>query len=405
MRSVWRTLGIMETTDEVSIKKAYAKKAAACHPEDNPDDFQLLHDAYLIALEHAHRYEQKHDSETTRPDTGNASAAKHTPVSLRFLGAHTAEASPKENEPDTGDTPVRPALTFPSPASAEYGTPRPSDGTPPKSMRIPAFSFPETRPLVPGQEHASGHGNTPHGRGEPTSPKPLFHFPHTQENRDEPPEQYAGEHTRGHTAQQETTPSVAFPKNAWQQPPSPQNPASQTTEELPTAQHLPRASSTMAARESIGASYNTALTELRLGTARKMILDLLEKTRKSFPKSTRSSPWEYVFAFPEFALVREDTDFLVELQAFLSKKTLPTGIWPALAEHYPADGYRQPEEGTASTSPQPHAPRVGICQPEASFLFNEISKIVAKNLNNARAQDTDSTSWRTRIKTIFTRKQ
>lgn len=46
----FEVLGI-ERTDEVKkIKRAYAAKAKECHPEEYPEEFQILHDAYEEAL-------------------------------------------------------------------------------------------------------------------------------------------------------------------------------------------------------------------------------------------------------------------------------------------------------------------------------------------------------------------
>lgn len=49
--NIWDELGIVHTTDVRKIKKAYAKKVAICHPEDHPEEFQKLRNAYERALE------------------------------------------------------------------------------------------------------------------------------------------------------------------------------------------------------------------------------------------------------------------------------------------------------------------------------------------------------------------
>ena len=51
--SVWEILGIDKTNDIRAIKKAYAKKVKTCHPEDDPDGFRLLQEAYRKAMEYA----------------------------------------------------------------------------------------------------------------------------------------------------------------------------------------------------------------------------------------------------------------------------------------------------------------------------------------------------------------
>lgn len=52
---VWELLGMEPTTDERSIKKAYAARVKTCHMEDAPEEWKRLHDAYKEALSKAKR--------------------------------------------------------------------------------------------------------------------------------------------------------------------------------------------------------------------------------------------------------------------------------------------------------------------------------------------------------------
>ncbi|MDE7231851.1 MAG: J domain-containing protein, partial [Lachnospiraceae bacterium] len=50
---IWKTLGIAPTTDKRSIRRAYAAKTRELHPEEKPEEFRQLHDAYQEALGYA----------------------------------------------------------------------------------------------------------------------------------------------------------------------------------------------------------------------------------------------------------------------------------------------------------------------------------------------------------------
>lgn len=50
---IWNELEIDPTDDQRAIKRAYAKKSRQCHPEEKPEEFKRLHEAYSRALEMA----------------------------------------------------------------------------------------------------------------------------------------------------------------------------------------------------------------------------------------------------------------------------------------------------------------------------------------------------------------
>lgn len=53
--TIWAILGIGPTTDTRIIRSAYAEKCRMYHPEEHPEAFQRLNDAYRIALDSARR--------------------------------------------------------------------------------------------------------------------------------------------------------------------------------------------------------------------------------------------------------------------------------------------------------------------------------------------------------------
>ena len=53
MDSIWNILGLEPTREKSAIKRAYAKKTQSCHPEDDPEGFMRLRDAYQAAMDYA----------------------------------------------------------------------------------------------------------------------------------------------------------------------------------------------------------------------------------------------------------------------------------------------------------------------------------------------------------------
>ena len=49
----WKVLGIEPTKDKTEIKRAFTKLAHGTNPEDDPEAYSILHEAYRAALDHA----------------------------------------------------------------------------------------------------------------------------------------------------------------------------------------------------------------------------------------------------------------------------------------------------------------------------------------------------------------
>lgn len=71
--NIWDILEIEPTTDIFTIKKAYAAAAKKCHPEEKPDEFRLLQNAYRIALKYAEgtKVNENIVSENSNTEAGN----------------------------------------------------------------------------------------------------------------------------------------------------------------------------------------------------------------------------------------------------------------------------------------------------------------------------------------------
>ncbi|WP_439472093.1 hypothetical protein [Brevundimonas sp.] len=53
--SIWSTLGVEPTNDEREVRRAYARRLKEVHPEDDPEGFQALREAYERAVDMARR--------------------------------------------------------------------------------------------------------------------------------------------------------------------------------------------------------------------------------------------------------------------------------------------------------------------------------------------------------------
>ena len=59
MDTIWTALGLEPTKDVSAIKRAYAEKAKTCHPEEDPEGFLQLRQAYQTALAYAEGTEEE----------------------------------------------------------------------------------------------------------------------------------------------------------------------------------------------------------------------------------------------------------------------------------------------------------------------------------------------------------
>lgn len=57
--TIWDILGIPSTTNQKEIKHAYAKCAKKVHPEEHPEEFMRLNEAYRLALQYAKSMQKK----------------------------------------------------------------------------------------------------------------------------------------------------------------------------------------------------------------------------------------------------------------------------------------------------------------------------------------------------------
>lgn len=126
MSDIWAVLGIEPTTDKRRIKKAYAEAVKTCHPEEHPEEFKQLYEAYQAALNSlsadnrasrgvsAETLQQTLHSETSQhkalPSEVSRQEAQHPgilhseslhPETLRPEMQHSETQRPKMQHPET----------------------------------------------------------------------------------------------------------------------------------------------------------------------------------------------------------------------------------------------------------------------------------------------------------------
>ncbi len=82
-------LGIEPTTEKKTIKRAYAAKSREFHPEEHPEEFQRIHDAYEEALAWAERNagrgeEPQMPEEPRRMEMGAAEQEKQRNLNMEY---------------------------------------------------------------------------------------------------------------------------------------------------------------------------------------------------------------------------------------------------------------------------------------------------------------------------------
>lgn len=94
--SIWEVLGIDKTEDDKAIKKAYAKKLRIYHPEEDPEGFQRLREAYDLALKYAKS--KKVTTSVLMDDSGSRQDETQMPAVVGALSG--VENAISEVEPD-----------------------------------------------------------------------------------------------------------------------------------------------------------------------------------------------------------------------------------------------------------------------------------------------------------------
>lgn len=101
---IWEILGIEPTTDKKIIKKAYAAKTKEIHPEEKPEEFKVLYEAYQTALGWADHYLriERIEAETGRPNKSSYELADE--LYTKRMETETAGTNETSEESGTNHT-------------------------------------------------------------------------------------------------------------------------------------------------------------------------------------------------------------------------------------------------------------------------------------------------------------
>ncbi len=136
--SIWATLGVAADASETEIRRAYARRLKITRPDDDPDAFQALRDAYERATQIAQRRAAGHAAERDSWDSSDFTESVDEPThhadaepEPALLAAAPPRPPPAAPRPPESQTPPRPAHDTapppPKPAPAMQREPAPAD--------------------------------------------------------------------------------------------------------------------------------------------------------------------------------------------------------------------------------------------------------------------------------------
>ena len=92
VRGAFDTLGIKVTKDKKAIKKAYSALVKQYHPEEHPEEWSRIHDAFQEAMEYAQGTVMR----------GSGFSGKQEETETEYREEETEYEEDLQEEPDTG---------------------------------------------------------------------------------------------------------------------------------------------------------------------------------------------------------------------------------------------------------------------------------------------------------------
>ncbi len=99
MNGYWEILGLEPTRDSAAIRRAYAQKTRTCHPEDNPDGFLKLREAYQAAMDYARRGNDSLSGLTWEQEETEIESGQPEEISGKTISQDHSERLPDHETP------------------------------------------------------------------------------------------------------------------------------------------------------------------------------------------------------------------------------------------------------------------------------------------------------------------
>ncbi len=163
--NIWELLDIAPTTDKKAIRRAYAARSKVFHPEEKPEEFRQLYEAYQAALTYARLASAGHDAaEAENPHPQDGFHQQET-----FPGQENLQQQQTSSEQES----LRPQQTSPEQENPGQQQTSPEQEIPRQQQTSPEQENPRRRQTSPEQENPRQRQTSPEQeslRPQQTSP-------------------------------------------------------------------------------------------------------------------------------------------------------------------------------------------------------------------------------------------
>ena len=151
--NIWELLDIAPTTDKKAIRRAYAARSKVFHPEEKPEEFRQLYEAYQAALTYARLASAGHDAaEAENPHQQDGFHQQET-----FPG----QENPRQRQTSPGQESLRPQQSSSQQENSRQQQTSPEQESPRQRQTSPEQENPRQQQTSPGQENPRQQQTSP----------------------------------------------------------------------------------------------------------------------------------------------------------------------------------------------------------------------------------------------------